>query len=170
MLKALRRMNRHDESGFTLVEMLVSVALITIVTAGFITFLISTSQTQRSMNLEKEAMRALAAQIDATNAIKWDNLMVTPSGTPTSCTLDATRISLQSVRPGPELTTFAGMSLSITRNVTWADTGAQVTCATGVSDRAALKRVTITVKWNDGKNTQLTRSASTLRSRWTENN
>ena len=165
-IRALRE-QAHDNKGFTLVEMLVSVALVTVVISGFVTFLISTSQTQRSLNLEKAGMRALAAQVDAANAIRWDNLMLTPSGTPSTCTLDANRVSTQALRPGAEIINYDSITVSVTRNVTWADNGVQVTCVNGASDRPALKRVNITVKWTDGTST-VSRSASILRSRWTE--
>jgi prepilin-type N-terminal cleavage/methylation domain-containing protein len=161
------RERANNSHGFTLVEMLVSVALVTIVISGFITFLISTSQTQRSLNLEKAGMRALAAQVDASNAIRWDDLMLTPAGTPTTCALDSNRASTQALRPGAEIVNYDSITVSVTRNVAWADNDVPVTCTAGALDRPALKRVTITVKWKDGSSL-VTRSATILRSRWTE--
>lgn len=167
LLKPSRKTMHNDESGFTLVEMIIASGIIVASVTAFILFMTGVAGTQRSASLDRDADRALSQQVELLNGLSWDNLMNAPTGSYSDCTLDNTRSSTQAVRPGPETVTVDGMAVSIARTVTWTATGDPVTCSSTNKDRADTKTVTVTATWNDGS-TQRTRSVSTVRSRWAE--
>lgn len=156
------------DAGFSVVEMLISIGIILIVMTGFATFLMSIGSTQRSMALERAGMRALTQEVDLANAIRWDNLMLTPQGTPSSCILDNKRISTEAINAGPEIVRTPSISVSVTRSVQWMSDNGNVICESGAKDRPEAKKVTITVTWIDGTK-KITRSATIVRSRYAEN-
>lgn len=178
MLKPLiaRVKSRRGDAGFTLIELVVSATIIAAVLTTFTVFMLSVANTQRTASMTRTAERILASQVEATSAIKWDDLMLTPTSNYVLCDLpnDALvkqdRVSTQAVAAGPELvTTPDGLKVSITRNVQWVTDGTQVICSntSNAKDRGEMKKVTVTVTWADGTETR-TRSATIFRSRWAE--
>ena len=133
MLKNFRitelRARAASDEGFTLVEMIVASIIMLVVITSVTFFMINIAATQRSANLSRIADRVLGAQMEQIAGTKWDNLMLRPTSFSGDCALDGTRMSTQAVAPGPEKTTVDGLDISITRNVTWQNDSAQVTCA-----------------------------------------
>ncbi len=169
--KKMKHINR-EEKGFTLIEMIVATGIIVVVVAGFTVFLAGVASTQHNLILNKAADRVLASQVEVAEGISWDNLMVAPTSGAGICQLNDNRISTESIQAGPQTYINDTVKVSITRTVTWGDTGTGtagpvVKCAAGVSDRADIKQVTITASWYSGS-TLMTRSQSILRSRWAE--
>lgn len=167
LLTRWRHAAQKDQSGFTLVEMIIASSIIVAAVTAFILFMAGVANTQRSAALDRDADRALSQQVEILNGIAWDNLMGAPAGAYTDCMLDNNRSSTQAVRPGPETVKVDGLNVSISRTVTWTATGDPVTCTSTNKDRADTKTVTVTATWNDGAK-QRTRSVSTVRSEWAE--
>ena len=155
------------EGGFTLPEMIVATGIILTVVSGFAVFMTGAAQTQRAAVLSRVADRVLAQQIELTNGLAWDNLMMAQTtGIYQDCPLNGDRLSTQSVAAGPERVKSGDVEVAVERIVTWEINGATVRCDAN-KDLEGLKVVKITVTWNNGTK-QLTRSATILRSSYAE--
>jgi hypothetical protein len=164
-----------DESGFTLIEMVIASGIIVAVIAVFAMFLASAAGIEQTMNLQRISSRVLGDQVEALNGISFDNLvMASTSGTTTDCMYrDGIRRSTRAVKAGPEKHTVDGLTVAITRTVTWQSSGVIVgtvtdgTNGTFCDEKSEPKKVTLTASWLDGGYTR-TASVSTIRSKWAE--
>lgn len=154
----------RNEGGFTLPEMIVATMIIASATVAFTLFMASIAATQRSAMLDKISDRVLTQQVEMLNALSFDNLMASPSGTYADCTLSTGRASTQAVRPGPETVSLDGLDVSVTRTITWTVSGTGVSCTSTDKDRSEPKTATVTVRWKDGTVTR-SKSSSVIRSR-----
>lgn len=168
MLKVkIRNLFKKEDNGFTLIEVIVSTAIILTLVAAFTIFMTETAETQRTANFQKIADRFLAQEVERTYGITWDNLMMSPAGTYSDCQLGNKRVSTQALNYGPENFTTNGRTVSITKQVKWLNAGTLVSCTANEKDRSEVKKVIVTATWLD-KGVQKSKSVTVLRSRWAE--
>lgn len=169
LMTRMRSLPRHfkSDSGFSLAESIVSATIIVVIVLGFALFMSNYNSAQTRVRNDTIASRVLSDQMESLAGIPWDDLMMTGSG---ECQLDTIRKSSAVVAPGPQTQKVDGLTVSITRKVTWSGTDKNatptlVTCANTPNDRDDLKTVSVTVRWNDA-NGEKTKTLSTYRSRW----
>ena len=132
MLKNKKNRYTRDDSGFTLVEVVIAAGIIAGVIAAFTVFLTNVAQVQNTSSMTRTASRLVSAELEKISGAKWDDLMSPPpSGSGNGCTLTSSRKSLQIVQTGPTTITSDGLPVSITRTVVWGKTLAQITNAVG---------------------------------------
>jgi hypothetical protein len=173
-----RPKNRTGDGGFTMIEMILSAGIILATVGAFAVFITATSSIQTEAAIARNAERVLAAQVEDTYAIPWDNLMMSnPQGV---CALGPNVLVLTAIRSGgtgaEEAYVQDNVRVSITRTVHWmSDFNPQnpqspfglVQCTDADRYRADLKAVTVTAKWN-ARGEARTKSVTVLRSRLTE--
>lgn len=122
----------RDDSGFTLVEVVIAAGIIAGVIAAFTVFLTNVAQVQNTSSMTRTASRLVSAELEKISGAKWDDLMSPPpAGSGNGCTLTSSRKSLEVVQTGPTTITSDGLPISITRTVVWGKTLAQITNAVG---------------------------------------
>lgn len=157
---------RKNEQGFTFAEVVIATGIISVVLLMFGLMLISSANLQKSIFATQNVDRILAQESEQLNAMRWDNIMLTPIPY-AICNIDGTRFSNQSVNPGPTLVTRDGTSVSLTRNVVWKDSQIPVECSETSKNKIEPKVITITATWNDNGE-EKTKTLEMVRSKWAE--
>jgi prepilin-type N-terminal cleavage/methylation domain-containing protein len=166
MLKNKFKINPTEERGFTFIEVIVATGIMAIVILMFGTMLISSADLQKRIFVTQSVDRALAYESEQVNSIRWDNLMLKPEPF-AICDIDSKRISTQSIDPGPNLIVYDNLEISITREITWANSNAVVDCSPANKNRIEPKRISITASWLDGNEVN-TKVLDIIRSKWAE--
>lgn len=167
LIRKLLNKLKNEESGFTLIEVIVSTGIILTLVTAFTVFMTETAETQRTANFNKIADRFLAQEVERTYGITWDNLMMSPAGSYSNCLLPDNRVSTQALNYGPENFSTNGTTVSVTKQVKWLNSDTLVSCTLADKDRPELKKVIVTATWLDKGQTK-TKTVVVLRSRWAE--
>lgn len=157
-------MNYRSDKGFSLPELMVSVAIVLVVVLGFAGLLTAITHTASTAQQQREITRLLDSEHKALAGVAFDNLMAS-TGVAAVCDLGAGRISTQSVGTSPTTHIVENTPITLTRNVVWASTGDPVICVEGFSTRDDDKKVTITATWTVG-NTVREQTSEILHSRF----
>lgn len=163
------RMKKSSESGFTLVEAMVSIVIIGAVVASQASLLVLGTKAQTRLSTQRLASGILQSEIDNFQTSPWDDIMMQPvlvGGAPLElCQLGGKtlRSSAQIVKP-QSVRREDGTAFAITRNVVWTSSGQQVTCTNLPNDRADTKTLTITITWTS-EGVEKTRTGSIILSR-----
>lgn len=169
MFAKLRTLTHGKNSdGFTLVEVVLSMGIIAITLTLFALMLTSSANLQSDLNEQRIAERILYGEAEEVAAMRWDNIMKNPVPQAyQTCQLDGDTVSAQSVNPGPETITIDNLEVSITRDITWYLSEADVECTDANKFRAEPKQIVINATWN-GRSGAETKSLTIIRSRWAE--
>lgn len=170
MFTRLRQLlyKNHDNKGFTLVEVVLSMGIIAITLTLFALMLTSSANLQSDLDEQRIAERILYGEAEEIASMRWDNIMENPiPAAYETCQLDGDTYSTQAVNPGPESITIDNLEVSVTRDITWYLSEANVECTDANKFRAEPKQIVITATW-DGRSGPQTKSLTIVRSRWAE--
>jgi prepilin-type N-terminal cleavage/methylation domain-containing protein len=117
---------RADDGGFSLVEVIASMAVLGIGAAAALTAFVAAGGMSRNVILRTTAANLLTRQIESVRAVK------------TTVVPDGRQVSTQVV---------SGTTFTITQDVSYVTPGSSTTVCTGTGSTLAYKLVTVTITW-----------------------
>jgi len=174
---AARRRNatslRDGSEGFSLPEVLIALALVTVALTGFAVLLAAIAGNHRVTTETLEAEALLSDEVSYVQSLRYDDIIMTTGSVVDTCnitnTTTAAVVAVPSVNSNSEPVARGGLWYSVDRTVTWySDPSATVTCDGGsVEARDDIKVVTVTVSWQDRGGNARSRTAYVYASPYT---
>ena len=162
------------DSGFTLIEAMVAIVIIGSVVAAQASLLVLGAKAQTRLSAQRLASSILQAEMETLQTSPWDDLMMTPTRTPTDppielCPLgnNTLRSSAQIVRP-ESVRREENITFVINREVVWTGSDEPVTCDLEPNDRADTKTLIVTISWS-AEGLDKTRTGTVILSRYRTN-